>query len=200
MTDQEYSFFQLKSILIVRYVSCYAKLEKLILKTFQDDIISVDHQKKNKLYFYYGIHVGNVYYNFANNRVCLVNENTTYDTNEMFKSLNLNKVVKFEKNEHLLDLFNIEITSILRPATSFPILDCCEKLISMRNKLAHETDQLQFKDTTDVIERLTSQYLKEYENEYTKQFELDKINDDLLIAILSNLIYIEKIEQVIQNK
>lgn len=200
MNNQERNIFQLKSTLIVHYISEYCQLEKLILGIFQKSILGVDHKYKNKLFFYYGIHVGHdVFFDFENDNVSLSNA-TRYNVDEMFKSLNLNKIIKFEKKESLITAFKFNINSVIRKSTCFPFCDSCLKLASMRNKLAHEVDHLTFQEK-DIIEKLPLDYLKKFDDEYINfnEYEIEKA-DDGIIALLSNIVYIKKIMEQLQEK
>lgn len=191
MESKEKIKFIVKSILIVRYISEYCKFEKKVLSIFREKIARIDHVYKNKLYFYYGIHVGHdVYYDFDKNCVSL-SSNSEFNEQEMFKSLNLNKIIKFERREKVIKDLNFNVDSVVRRAVSFPFYDCCQKLISMRNVLAHETESIRFKDDKDIIENLSLDYLKRFDYEYVKDYDLE-ILDGECIALLSNIVYIEK--------
>lgn len=191
MENKSDILFQIKSILIVCYITEFSRFEKLVTHKFQQEIIKVDHQNKNILYFYYGLHIGhNVVFDFENNNVSLA-QNSKFDQNEVFKSLNLNKIIKFEKNKKLISAFNIDIESLIRKTTYFTFYNCCEKLIKMRNKLAHEVDNISFKDS-DIIELLPLEVLSSYEYDYTKNYDIKKI-DSTLQALFSNIIYMRKI-------
>lgn len=191
MNQKEHKRFQVKSILIVRYISEFCVFEKLIIEKFRQEILNVNHNRKNKLYFYYGVHVGHkVYYDFDRNRVSLSEENK-YDENEMFKSLNLNKIIKFERKEKLIDSFNFTIDSLVRKVTTFDFYDCCLRIISMRNKLAHEVDSISFCDK-DIIETLPDEYLKGYNYQFIEDYDIGDMDDDSK-ALLCNIIYIRKI-------
>ena len=197
MSIKERNINQIKSILIVRFISEYCILEKKVLKIFHDEILKVDHKYKNKLYFYYGIHVGhNVSFDFERNCVSFSNVNK-YNVDEMFDSLNLNKVIKFERKEHLIKAFSFDIDSVSRKATCFPFSDCCIKLMNMRNKLAHEVDTLSFQEK-DIIEILPSDYLIKYEYEYIEGIDFSNM-DDNLIALLSNIVYLRLINDKLQS-
>lgn len=198
MSTKEQDIFQLKSILIVRYISEYCNLEKTILALFQQAISKIDHSLKNKLYFYYGVYVGhNVTYDFETNCVTLASVNK-YNENEVFKSLNLNKIIKFERKESLINSFRFNIDSVIRKATSFPFFDCCLKLINMRNKLAHEVDNLSFQEK-DIIEMLPIDYLRKYNYMYLERFDIDSA-DSNIVALLSNIVYMIAIKNKLEEK
>jgi hypothetical protein len=171
-------------------------LEKLILVKFREEILKLDNKYKNKLYFYYGIYVGhNVTFDFEKNCVSL-SDVVKYNEDELFKSLNLNKIIKFERKESLIDAFKFNVDSVIRTSICFPFYDCCLKLISMRNKLAHEAESLSFKDN-DIIENLSIEYLKKYEYPYIEGYSVEDA-DDIIVALLSNIVYMRKIIEKLQ--
>lgn len=191
MENRSDILFQIKSILIVCFIKEFTKLEKLVMRIFQQEIIKVDHQIKNALYFYYGLYIAHdIRYDFENNKVSLAH-NSKYDENEVFKSLNMIKIIRFEKKKKLISAFNINIESFIRKTTSFTFYDCCEKLIKMRNILAHEVDNLSFKNS-DIIELLPLEVLSNYEYDYTKNCDIKNI-DSTLQALFSNIIYMRTI-------
>jgi hypothetical protein len=194
MSTKARNIFQTKSILMVRFISEFCSLEKMIINMFKQNILKVEHSLKNKLYFYYGVHVGhNVVYDFERNCVMLASKNR-YDEEEMFGSLNLNKIIQFERRETLINSFKFNIDSEVRKTTSFPLFDCCLKLIKMRNKLAHEVDNLSFSEK-EIIEILPIDYLRKYNYIYLEEFDMENADEDI-IALLSNIVYMK----IIMNK
>lgn len=197
MNAKDYHLFQIKSILIVRYISEYCFFEKIVLEIFRKEIVKLDHRYKNKLYFYYGIYVShNVSFDFEKNKVLLAEENS-YNDEELFKSLNLNKIIKFERNESLIKTFVFNIDSVIRKTTCFTFYDCCKKLIDMRNKLAHEVDSISFKDK-DIIELLPYSYLNDYDYEYVRGLDF-KDADEISFALFSNIVYMRMIIKKLQE-
>lgn len=184
--------FVIKSILITRYITEFSKLEKLILSIFKKDIVKVEHKYKNKLFFYYGVYAGNsVYYDFEANCIS-ISGNIKYDSDEVFASLNLNKIINFERRESLIKSFNFNVDSVIRKTIGFTFNDCCKKLINMRNKVAHEMDTISFQESKDVIERLPLEFLKEYNYEYIEEYDISNM-DDVSFALFSNIVYIREI-------
>lgn len=189
MDAKEHLILQFKSVLMVQFISNFAKLEKVIIHLFQDFIYKTDHRHKSKLYFMYGCTVGNeIFYDIE--RECLsLTGVRKYDDNEMFKSLKLNKIIKFDKKEHIVDLFNINIESVQKKSLVFPFHDCILKLISMRNKLAHELDKINYKDS-DIIETLSIETIKRFPFSWSEDWDFDIFDNDCIL-LYSNLIYLE---------
>lgn len=191
MEQPELIKLQLKSLLIVHYISYFAKIENLVKQIFQKRIVEQDHKYKSKLYFMYGSVVGNdIYYDIDNECLALVG-NRRYNDAELFKELSLNKIVKFDGKECIISEFRANIDSIQTKSLSFTFHDSVIKFINMRNKLAHELNDISFNDK-DVVERLSSSYIKQDAFEWLEGLDVTMMDNET-IAIYSNLIYINKI-------
>ena len=103
MDQSELIKLQIKSFLIVHYVSTFYTLEKIIKQIFQEKIVKKEHKHKSKLYFAYGCMVGNdVYYDFENESLHL-NGTRKYKDDELFNNLNINKIINIkQKTFHIL--------------------------------------------------------------------------------------------------
>lgn len=198
MDAKEHIILQFKSVLMVQFISDFAKLEKVIIHAFQDCIYRTEHRHKSKLYFMYGCTVGNeIFYDIE--RECLsLTAVRKYDDNEMFKSLKLNKIIKFDKKEHIVDSFNINIESVQKKSLVFPFHDCILKLISMRNKLAHELDKINYRDS-DIIETLSIETIKRFPYRWSEDWDFDVFDNDCIL-LYSNLIYLEIVLASITTK
>lgn len=191
MDQYELIKLQIKSLLIVHYVSTFSLLEKIIKQIFQERIVVKEHKHKSKLYFAYGCLVGNdVYYDFENESLCL-NGIRKYKDDELFNNLNINKIIKFDRKEHLIEDFETTIPSIQTKNLSYTLHDIIIKLIEMRNVLAHEVDEINFK-SKHIIEQLSLDNLKQYPLEFLEGLDIH-IMDNASINIYSNIIYMHKI-------
>ena len=93
MDQSELIKLQIKSLLIVHYVSTFSTLEKIIKQIFQEKIVIKEHKHKSKLYFAYGCMVGNdVYYDFENESLHL-NGTRKYKDDELFNNLNISFLI-----------------------------------------------------------------------------------------------------------
>ena len=117
--------------------------------------------------------------------------NRRYNDAELFKELSLNKIVKFDRKECIISEFRANIDSIQTKSLSFTFHDSVIKFINMRNKLAHELNDISFNDK-DVVERLSSSYIKQDAFEWLEGLDVTMMDNET-IAIYSNLIYINKI-------
>ncbi|MCM1504344.1 MAG: hypothetical protein NC127_04010 [Muribaculum sp.] len=189
MDAKEHILLQFKSVLMVQFISNFAKLEKVIIQLFQDHIYKIEHRHKSKLYFMYGCTVGNeIFYDIERECLSLATVRK-YDDNEMFKSLKLNKIIKFDKKEHVVDTFNSNIESVQKKNLVFPFHDCILKLISMRNKLAHELDKINYRES-DIIETLSIETLKRFPFGWSDGWDFEIFDNDCIL-LYSNLIYLD---------
>lgn len=196
MNQKDRILLELRSILIVRFISEFCELEKLIISTFQEKISQLNNDIKNELYFYYGIYSShNVYYDFE--KKCVSINNNRFNENELFKSLSLKRIINYEKRNHLIEAFNFELNSLIRKQTVFPFYDCCEKLINMRNKMAHELDSISFSEK-EIIELLPDGYLTNYNYDYLASFTVSDMDADMKV-IFSNIIYIRTIIHLLER-
>lgn len=198
MDAKEHIILQCKSVLMVQFISNFAKLEKAIIQLFQDFIYNTEHRHKSKLYFMYGCTVGNeIFYDIERECLSLI-AIRKYDDNELFKSLKLNKIIKFDKKERIVDVFKNNIESVQKKSLVFPFHDCILKLISMRNKLAHELDKINYKDS-DIIETLSIETIKRFPFEWSDGWDFDIFDNDCIL-LYSNIIYLNVVLTSITTK
>lgn len=194
--------FIIKSVLIVQFISLYAKFEKKLVNIFKEEIKKVDHKHKNKLYFMHGALLSsNIVYKY--DMECFEiqgsNKSWSYDENSIFNTLNLNKILRFERKENLIEQFRIKIQSIQRSIIQHDFKDSAIKLLEMRNKLAHEFDYLRFDDKC-IIELLSAQTIKEHIENYSWLSGYDYTSmDEVSISLFSNYVYMNKLLDVIEK-
>ena len=109
--------------------------------------------------------------------------------NELFNNLNINKIIKFDRKEHLIENFGITIDSVQTKNLSYTLHDVVIKLIEMRNVLAHEVDNIIFKEK-HIVDNLSIECIKKYPYEWLEGLDVTRIDNESL-AIYSNLIYME---------
>ena len=144
-----------------------------------------------------GCTVGNdIYYNYETESLEL-NRHRKYNDSEQFKTLNINKIIKFDRKEKIIEPFKFDITSIQTPMQQYTFHDSCLKLINMRNKLAHELDSIEFKSSNDIIETLSFSTIKHNKIDWLEDFDLSKM-DDMAMGIYSNIIYMNIITNTLQ--
>ena len=191
MDQSELIKLQIKSLLIVHYVSTYSVLEKIIKQIFQEKIVKKEHKHKSKLYFAYGCMVGNDIYYDLEKESLLLNGIRKYKDEELFNNLNINKIIRFDRKEHIIEDFQTTIDSIQTKTVSYTLHDAIIKLIEMRNVLAHEVDNIIFKEK-HIVDNLSIEHIKQHPYDWLEGLDVNRIDNESL-AIYSNLIYMEMI-------
>lgn len=187
MEQRELKILRIKSLIIVSFLSKYTELESVIKTIFQREIAGIDHRHKSKLYFMYGCSSVSAYYDIEKERISLAN-NCSYSDDELFKSLTMDKLIKFNRKENLIRPFDFEIPLKQNKAVSVTFYDCCIKLTKMRNILAHEIINCSFTDK-EVIEKLSDIYISTLDYEWFEDGDIS-IMDDSSKSIISNYSYI----------
>lgn len=187
-----------KSLLIVQYISLYSKFEKKLVELFHDEIKLMDHREKNKLYFMHGAFLSsNIIYQYDSESFELNGSKKIwkFDDKCIFNTLNLNKILRFDRKENLIKKFKFDIHSIQKPLISFDFKDSCLKLLRMRNKLAHEFDNLHF-DEKCVIENLSDNFINNKIEKYSWLSNYDNESmDEISKSLFSNYIYMDILYQ-----
>lgn len=178
----------IKSIVLTQFLSLYMKLEVLVKKIFQSEILSIGADRKNKLSFFYGVTVG--YKPFMNYFQGTVEQTKIkkFSKEEQFTELNFNNIIKIDREEHFISSFNFKIDSVSKNNIEYLFHDCCNKLIKMRNKIAHEIDNVEFKDE-DIIELQSTNFFVNYDNKLLDGFDLNRM-DNATSAMYSNVVYL----------
>jgi len=185
------------SLVICRYISLYAKFEKNIKEIFSHSLLEKDHKIRSKLFFYFGCSVGKkVYIDYDNNLVKM--DNLLFKDEELFNDLNMNQMIRIDKKEHLIDIFDFNISSVMNRNLEYTFHDCCIKLIKMRNILAHELDDLEFKEA-DVIETFSNTYIEKNKKEWLDSFDIGSMKQSA-ICVYSNFSIMEMILEKIKTR
>ena len=183
---------QIKSILVFGFFYEYNKLEKKIRQVFEMSLPHLPLNTRQQLYFYYGGKIG-TYIEYEAHSIkmnCL-----NYKDDELFKGLSINQIVKIFKNTSCIEAFNFSIKSVRQSTTEFSFYDCVIRLLNMRNRLAHEVMDLNFKNQ-DLIELLSYEQFEKESYELLKNYDLQLI-DDMTQYIASNIVYMRKILSVL---
>ena len=183
MEQRELKILRIKSLIIVSFLSKYSELEDILKNTFQREILQIEHRHKSKLYFMYGCSSVSAYYDIDKERISLAN-NRSYSDDEVFKSLTMDKLIKYDRKEKLIHSFNFEIQLKQNKVISVTFHDCCIKLTKMRNILAHEIINCTFTDK-EVIEKLSDGYISTLDYEWFEDGDIS-IMDDSSKSIISN--------------
>lgn len=180
--------FQLRAIVIYEYLICFNKLEKEIRKIFERNIQILEPNFINKLYFVYGGKIG-TYIDYEQDLLKL-NE-ISFKEKELFKELSIIQILKLNKEANCIEEFKCQINSLQQRTVCFEFYDACIKLVNMRNILAHELTNINFK-TTHIIEILSNEKISENVDERLKDYDVS-LMDEITKSIFSNLVYLKLI-------
>ncbi|MBQ7923180.1 MAG: hypothetical protein IJ325_11525 [Clostridia bacterium] len=196
INNNEFITLQLESLAIRYFIIKYDAFEKTVKEIFSNNISSISPENKNLLYFYLAGLKRSSYIDYE--KISLKTDDLKFSKTEAFSGFSLSNIIKIQEKNHLLDIFNFNIPSLTNKSTEYPFTECCKKLLNMRNKLAHEMSRLTFKNN-DIIEVLTSTYIKELGTDWFSTLDTDLMNDETKY-IFSNLIMLERIFEQLKNK
>ena len=177
---------QIKSIMIFEFLDKYNMLEKSIRESFETAIKTFNPQVIQQLYFYYGGKIGSSI-EYETRTIKL--KEIKYNENEFFKDFTTNQIIKIFKNTSYIEKFNFNIPSLRHPNNDFSFYDCVVRLLNMRNRLAHEVSNTNFKNS-DLIELLSLDDIKQNSFIMLQNYDIDKM-DDMTKYIASNIIYMD---------
>lgn len=181
-----------KALVIYEFMKQFNYLEKVIKNKFSELASKANDSEKNKLYFYHGGLIGRVYIDYSNDNLKF-NE-ISFKTNEKFKNFTLNQILGILEKSKLKENFPDNINSIIYKRIEHSFLDSIKRIISMRNKLAHELVNLKFNDK-DYIELLPIDVL---EDRLDIQFDENYDEANQIQIIFSNIAYINIIVKKVQ--
>lgn len=179
---------QLKSLLVYEFFKEYTELELLIRKIFEKSLPTLSPEYIQQLYFYLGGKIGS-YIEYESHSLKLTK--LIFKPSESFRGLSVNQIIKMFKETSYIEAFNFSISSIRSSKVEYSFYDCCTRLINMRNKLAHEVVNLQFKDS-DLIDMLTREQIAAESFDALQNYDIQKI-DDMTMYIASNIVYIRQL-------
>lgn len=183
MEQRELKVLRIKSLIVVSFMSKYSELERLIKTIFQHEICKIEHRHKSKLYFMYGCSAVSAYYDLDKERISLSN-NRAYSDDEMFTSLTMDKLIKFDRKDKLIRAFDFELPLKQNKAIFVTFHDCCIKLTKMRNILAHEIVNCSFTDK-EVIENFSDVNISKLQYDWFEDGDVS-IMDGSSKSIISN--------------
>ena len=125
-------------------------------------------------------------------------EPKTFSVDEDFKNLTFNQIIKICKIDNKIKQFEFNINSMQKRQEEIDFYSSCEKLINMRNKLAHEILMDNFKDK-DIVEMLSDKKIEENIISELSNFDI-KLMNTAEKQIYSNLLYLNIIISELTNK
>ncbi len=192
--SQESVVKEIKALLIFDFLDLYNQFEKNIKKVFQSEVKNFSKEVLQQLYFLYGGRIG-TYIEYTEPMIKL--REIAYNEHEAFKDLSVNQIFKLSKEKHFIPMFDSAMQSIQSPRTQISFIDSCIKLLKMRNKLAHEMNELSFKDC-DLIELLSIDNIRNAEIPLLKNYDIGNI-DGMSAYIASNIIYMRRMNNMMND-
>ncbi|MGI6505557.1 MAG: hypothetical protein ACOX2V_04140 [Clostridia bacterium] len=184
-----------KAMAIYVFLNEFNNLENLIKGRFYKLAIEAVDDEKNRLYFYYGGLAGRISLEYDSDILEFKNE-IKFKPNEKFKKFTLNQILGLLRKSSFKQCFPQNIDSVVHKTQQHDFLGSVKRLISMRNKLVHELVQLKFRNE-DFIELLPKNILEE---KLDIQFDEKSDEADQIQIILSNVVYINMLNDEIENK
>lgn len=184
--NRDFQLLQLKALTVYYYSIRYSELEHIVKDIFQNKIECITTENKHLLYFYLA---GIKQVPFIEYSSCTLKTNSTqFSLDERFSSFSFAQIVKIQRQKHIIDSFEFTIPSINNRTVAYDFSDCCEKIISTRNKLAHERTDLSFSNK-DIIEVLSDEQIKLRSSDWFSSLDPELMNDETKV-IFSNLVFI----------
>lgn len=198
MDRTNFQSFKTGALLRTYYFDNFSQLEKEIREKFENSLNGLDVNFKNKLFFYLG---SNHMFRFG---LEYVDEKATgthkkFNENESFKEFPLAKIIKIDKKDKMIPIFNISVNSINRKTISYEFHDVVIKLINMRNILAHEPINFNFTEKDHIIESLSIEkindsnlldidgYVFSHENEQNNQIISNLMHMQIVVETLKSI-------------
>lgn len=195
MTDVDVVSLQIRSVIIFEFLNEYNKFENTVRRTFEKNIPKLPVPILQKLYFYSGGRIG-TYIDYGNSLVKL--NVASFKENDLFKELTINQIIKIFQADLYISDFDFNIKSLQKSTINFSFFDCATRLINMRNKLAHEMRNIEFK-SKDLIELLTFDQIERQSFDIMQNFDIKKM-DNMTQYIASNIIYMREVISTLENK
>lgn len=192
MSNQREITMQLDALSIYHYLLKYSDLENTIKRLFIRVWPDFDEVLKQRIMFYQGglsIESGYIEYDTYS----VITQHHKFDVKTMLNKLTLNQIIKLERKENQLSALQYEIASLQNRTVVYPCQDCILKLLSMRNILAHEMCNLNFRPK-DYIDVLCNEVIRKNNLDWLDNFDLDLLSEAAR-CIVSNYIYMDMIYQ-----
>ncbi|RGG67397.1 hypothetical protein DWW96_01685 [Eubacterium sp. AF17-7] len=178
------------ALIIYKFLIDYNHFENIVRDVIDSEWEKLDNNVKNRLAFYVGwLGSENKYIEY--DTYSIKQEIWKYDEKKIQKKLTINQIIKIDKRERVIPLFDFEISSKTKKQLKYLSHDCFVSLINMRNKLAHDILNINFKNA-DIIELLPDKILISNQEPWIQSMDVNHISD-MGREILSNYIFMKEI-------
>ncbi len=190
---------QMEAIAVSLYIKKYSALEKEI-KSIYKEVVNI--AENPNIYYYIGcVGVKNgIRIGIANEEIDFVLPKIEEIPSSFTETFTLNQLIRLDQKYSICNgrFSKIQLESFSKKLVTYDYFGSCIKFITMRNKLAHEYNELSFNEAKHVIEIVGIERLyKEFSTIFIN-FDLSKAND-ITIQILSNVVYISQLLKKIEN-
>lgn len=186
---------QIKAIVIYEFLNNFNKLEICIRNIFEKNLDKISKKDLNKLYFLYGGKIG-TYINMEEEAIQLTK--LQYKDKEVFKEFTIIQLLKLNKELNFIEKFKFEIQSLKNKNVVFEFYDSAIQLVNMRNILAHNTSELNFKQK-HYIEILSEETINNNLSDNMNGYDASSM-DEITKQIYSNNIYLKKILEILNDE
>lgn len=187
MTEKDFLQMELHAIAVYNYMTEFEILEKEARRIFCSFVKYMAPTDKIPYFFYLaGLRSSSIELKILSTTPSIHSSDLAFSENEDFKSMTFNNLLKIQQQHGIQPCFDFSISSINIPTMEYPFVICCRKLISMRNKLAHERASLSFKDS-DIIELLSDDKIHSESDPIYGSLSTSSMSDETK-AVFSNLI------------
>lgn len=192
----DYQREQIEASVIIKFICRFTAFEKVVKKIFSVSVAQSDH--RSLLYYFYGALQGSKGYIDYVGHTWAKPELGKYKKTEKFSGFTLLQIIKIDQQEHLVPDFGFNLQSENTAMLEFPFHDVCIKLINMRNRIAHECDELVFTDE-DVVETMPLSKIVAEQCTYLRGFDLNKMSNNA-IQVYSNLHALDRLLTILEEK
>lgn len=194
--NRKFQTLQLKALTIYYFTVAFAELEQMVKSIFISQVVSLDDERKSLLYFYLAGIRHTAFIEYSSNT--LRTNPISFSINENFTSFSFSQIVKIERQNHIISSFDFTIPSINNRAVEYVFSDCCEKLISTRNKLAHEFSSVSF-SSKEIIEVLSDSQITLHSADWFSSIDPELMDDETKV-VFSNLIFMKQIVGLLKTR
>lgn len=181
---------EMDALVMYKFLILYNRFENKIKEIYRMEWVDLNEDVKRRVAYYVGSIKGiNAYIEY--DTYSTKQDIYRYDEDSLISKMTINQIIRMERKEKNVGLFNFQIDSKLNKQLTLISYDCSLKLISMRNKLAHDILNINFK-SADIIEVLPNNIFEKEKDAWILNLQLDKLSD-FGRAILSNYIFMNEI-------
>ncbi len=153
------------------------------------------------IYYYAGCYNSkkSISFDYENDKINFSEINFSKLPSNYINLFTINELLKIDKKYELSsnEFKELLVDSPIKKI-SYTCFSICFKLISMRNKLAHESSKLDLNPDKDIIELFDTETIEKFFFNEFENYDMNNMNDNTR-AILSNVVYIDLLSNEIEK-